>query len=246
MADFYQLCYDCGAEIASELDQFCRACGRGIHESETAAIPVKVAWWRWLLIPVAAVLGFALAQLLAFLVGSILPDRGAQLVSAFMTPIGFVVLGTWMVSVRRAYVAGSLAVIMLIMHSMIWGVTLFSGWYETREVAFQSSAFVIGVSATIIGFFIARGSGIRRNTGVALASILAVAGYVVPVLIFLGIATGIWWPIIQEILSSPLQAVWLIPVGFLGSGLAFFIQSLIYSVLVLPLVALSGWLLKES
>ena len=116
-----------------------------------------MSWWRWPLIPVAAVLGFILAQLLALLVGIILPDRGAQLISSFMTPIGFVVLGTWVVSANRIYVAGSLAVIILVVHGMVWGIARFSGWYETKEDAFQSTEFGIVVAATIIGFFIARG-----------------------------------------------------------------------------------------
>ena len=86
--------------------------------------------------------------------GIILPDRGAQLISSFMTPIGFVVLGTWVVSANRIYVAGSLAVILLVMHGMVWGILRFSG---SKEVAFQSTEFGIVVAATIIGFFIARG-----------------------------------------------------------------------------------------
>lgn len=163
-----------------------------------------------------------------------------------MTPVGFVVLGTWVVPVRRTHVAGALAVIMLVFHGMFWGVALFSGWYETSEVVFQSSAYIIGIAASILGFFIARGSGIRKNTGVALFSLLAVSSYVVPVVIFLGIATGIWWPTIQAILDSPVRALWLIPLGFLLTGIAAFIQQFIYTILVFPLVALTGWLLQES
>jgi hypothetical protein len=75
---------------------------------------------------------------------------------------------------------------------------------------------------------------------------LVVSGNVVPLIIFIGIATGIWWPIIKAIIESPMHALWLIPVGFIFSEFAFWIQSVIYSILVWPLVALSGWLLHDE
>ena len=101
-------------------------------------------------IPIAAVSGFVIAQLVALLVGIILPDRGTQLVSSFTTPVGFVVLGAWVVPVRRTQVAGTLAVIMLVFHGMGWSVSFFSGWYEAGEDVFQSFAFVIGSAASIL------------------------------------------------------------------------------------------------
>ena len=254
------MCQNCGASVriadASRPGGY-YVCGRCKQPVQAPTLPnfteeavsvkpvTKVAWWRWLLIPVAAILGFIIADLLALLVGIILPDRGAQLVSSFMTPIGFVVLGTWVVPVRRTQVAGALAVIMLVFHGMFWGTILFSGWYDTGEIVFNSIGFVIGIASSVLGFFMARGSSIRKNTGVALVSILAVSSNVVPIVIFISIATGVWWPIIQGILDSPVHALWLIPLGFLFTGFAAFIQSLIYSILVLPLVALSGWLLEE-
>ena len=80
-------CGDCGAEIASEDAQYCQTCGRDLHPSGATPIHPKMVWWRWLLIPVMAIAGYFIAQLLAILVGIIRPDRGAQLLNSFMTPV---------------------------------------------------------------------------------------------------------------------------------------------------------------
>ena len=80
-------CGDCGAEIALEDAQYFQACGRDLHPSGATPIHPKMVWWRWLLIPVMAIAGYFIAQLLAILVGIILPDRGTQLLSSFMTPV---------------------------------------------------------------------------------------------------------------------------------------------------------------
>ncbi len=86
---------------------------------------------------------------------------------------------------------------------------------------------------------------IRTITGMALAIVLAVMNPVMHVVIILGIATGIWWPIIKAIMDSPVAALWLIPLGLLLSGLAAFIQQFIYNILIFPLAVLTGWLLKQ-
>lgn len=205
----------------------------------------KVPWWRWFLIPVAAILGMIIAQLLGILVGSILPDRVVQLVNSLLAPVGFVVLGTLVVPAGRTQVAGGLSAIMLVWHGMFLGLTLLSGWYETGDLVFNSIAFIIGITGSVIGFFMARGSDIRRNTGLVLARILGLSSNVVPIIIFISVTIGVWWPIIKSINGSPVHALWLIPLGFLATGFAALIQTLIYSILVLPLTMLTTWLLNE-
>ncbi len=85
----------------------------------------------------------------------------------------------------------------------------------------------------------------RLRTGMALGSVLGVMNLVVHVVIILGIATGIWWPIIKAIMDSPAAALWLIPLGLLLSWLAVRIQQFIYNILIFPLAVLTGWLLKQ-
>lgn len=215
-------------------------------EASSVKPVTKVAWWRWLLILPAAVLGLITAQIVVLLVAIILPDQVSQLVSSFMMPMGFVIFGTWVVPIKRTQVAGALAVIMLVLHGMIWGVALFSGWYETSKMVFDSIAMVLGIIGSLLGFYIAQKRDIRKGVGFALLAFLGVGKPIVGVAIFLGIVAGVWWPIGKTIIESPLWALLLIPAGLFFSAVAWWIQTFIYSLLVWPLVWLTTRLLEEK
>ena len=238
-------CAICRGEV-SDTAEFCSSCGISLTQVISVAPLAKTTWWRWLLVLPAAVLGYFIAQLVVLLPGIWLPDRASQLVSAFVTPVGFIILGTWVIPNKRTHVALALAVIMLVFHGMFLGVTLFSGWYGSGEATFLSIAYLLGIVGSVIGFYIAKGGNIRYKVGVALLSILAISGHVVPFVIFLGIVVGVWWPIIQVIIESPMWALLLIPFGFIISGFARWIQTLIFGLLMFPLTALTAWLLQEE
>ena len=86
----------------------------------------------------------------------------------------------------------------------------------------------------------------RRKVGAWLLIVAVVIKTIVSILIFLSIASGIWWPIIKAIISSPVQALWLIPIGIFVSGIAAFIFHFIYDLLAMPVAILAAWLLESQ
>jgi uncharacterized RDD family membrane protein YckC len=64
------------------------------------------------------------------------------------------------------------------------------------------------------------------------------------VLLFIGAATGIWWPLTRQILDSPTSAFWAIPVGFIFTAISWWIARLVYGFVVgTPLALIGAWLL---
>ena len=281
-------CYDCGhswfprSRLVSLICPSCRSANIGLLTepepdlftyrgrrslSDEANQPVIAAtvetrrntWWRWLLVLPFALLGYTIAQVVVIIVTIPIPwDEASQLFSAFTTSAGFVFLGALIAPAKRTRVAVILCVIMLVLVGMVWGVSLFSGWYDTKEKAFDSFGYLLSIIGSLIGlYFVYTVDKVLRNQtgfagstragiGLVLLGILSASKLVVGILIFASIATAIWWPIIKTIIGSPLWVFLLVPLGFLLSGFAFFIQSFIYNILAFPMVLLANWLLREQ
>lgn len=108
---------------------------------------------RWLLVLPAAVLGYAVAQLVTILVTAFFPDAVSQLVGSASTPIGFILLGARVAPTRRLHVGSILAVLMILLHGVYLGwVLLGLGGNYSPLVVWLS--FPLGIVASIAGIYV--------------------------------------------------------------------------------------------
>lgn len=108
---------------------------------------------RWILVLPAAVLGFAVAQLVTILVTAFFPDAISQLMSSATTPIGFILLGARLAPTSKVRVAGFLAILMVLFEGMYLGwVLLGLGGYYSPLVRWLS--FPFGVAASVAGLYV--------------------------------------------------------------------------------------------
>lgn len=113
-------------------------------------------WVRWALVLPAAVAGAIVAQAAVIVITIFVPwPEVSRIVSSFAMPLAFVALGSRVAPSQRVRVAGILTVIMLVLHGMFWGVSLFSGWYTGSQILEHSGAFTAGIVGTILGLFFA-------------------------------------------------------------------------------------------
>ncbi len=90
----------------------------------------------------------------------------------------------------------------------------------------------------------------RHGIGYALMFIFTVLNVLVQVAIYISLATGIWWPLIQVIIDNPVSVIWIVPLGLLITALSATILRLIYGLLLavvaIPGGALTMWLLRDA
>ena len=94
------------------------------------------------------------------------------------------------------------------------------------------------------------GRRIRHSMGYALITVWGVLNFVIQIAIYISLATGIWWPLIQVIIDDPVSAIWIIPIGFFLTALSAmilrFIYGLLLAVVAIPGGALTMWLLRDA
>lgn len=85
----------------------------------------------------------------------------------------------------------------------------------------------------------------RQRIGEALVTAMTISKFLAGIFIFL-VVVGIWWSQIREIPESPIQVLWRLPVAIILSGITVFIMKLVYDLMIMPLAALTLWLLREA
>lgn len=87
----------------------------------------------------------------------------------------------------------------------------------------------------------------RRNLGLGVVLLGTFLHLVFVVVVYVGFAVGIWWPLLKAIADKPLNAVWLLPFGLILTAISYWIQSLVYGILIaLPLGFISTVLLRGT
>lgn len=67
------------------------------------------------------------------------------------------------------------------------------------------------------------------------------------ILLIGSVAVVIWWPMTLAIVDKPVSVLWLVPLGFLVTGICFGLAEFVFDLVIgMPLSMLVGWLMKDT